>query len=454
MNKLPSSFRDSDGFLYQEDDTLYRCINQSYSANYEMLISSGLYDDLVKKGLLISHVETNKSKPGGYKIIEPKKLNFISYPYEWSFSQLRDAALLTLQIQKRALDKGQSLKDASAYNIQFTKGKAIFIDTLSFEVYEEGKPWVAYKQFCQHFLAPLALASHVDIRCLHLLRSYIDGIPLDLAATLLPGKTKFNFSLLTHIHLHAHAQIKYAGKAKKQTGKGRVSKMGMLGLIDHLTTAIKKLKWQPKGTEWGNYYSFTNYSETGFETKKSLVQSFIKKIKPATFWDIGANDGTFSKLAANKGIETLAFDIDPIAVEKNYLRNKESDNLDMLPLLMDFTNPSTNLGWAQEERSGLKERGKTGCLMALALIHHISISNNVPLGSVAKFFCTLSNYLIIEFVPKEDSQVQKLLTTRKDIFPNYHKEGFEQSFSEFYEIVEQHHIAETLRTLYLMKAKV
>ncbi len=203
---LASSFRDPSGFLFSRSGTLYRQVNQSYRTHYEALMSSGLYQELVKSGRLVVHqlADIPAEIPElAYQVIQPVRIPFISYPYEWSFSQLKDAALCTLAIQKTALEKGMSLKDSSAYNIQFHQGQPTLIDTLSFEVYREGEPWIAYRQFCQHFLAPLALMAYVDIRLSQLLRTYVDGIPLDLASRLLPRRTKYNLALATHIHLHA-----------------------------------------------------------------------------------------------------------------------------------------------------------------------------------------------------------------------------------------------------------
>src|SRR5215216_6396727 len=227
--QLAASFRDPSGFLFARDGVLYRQVNRKYEQEYTRLMESGLYDKLVKAGLLVSHVEVDHAPAEAalaYKIIQPERVPFISYPYEWSFGQLKDAALATLSIQRRALKVGMSLKDASAYNIQFVRGKATLIDTLSFEIYKEGQPWVAYRQFCQHFLAPLALMATRDIRLNQLLRVYIDGIPLDLASELLPGKTRLNFGLLTHVHLHASAQKRYSGADVKSQG-GSMSKQAM-----------------------------------------------------------------------------------------------------------------------------------------------------------------------------------------------------------------------------------
>ena len=213
--QLSASFRDPSGFLFSRSGILYRQINRAYSKDYARLMDSGLYEKLVKASLLIPHTEVDQPPAQSdlaFKVIQPERVPFISYPYDWSFSQLKDAALVTLSIQKRALKLDLSLKDASAYNIQFVRGRAMLIDTLSFEIYKEGEPWVAYKQFCQHFLAPLALMTYRDVRLSQFLRVYIDGIPLDLASELLPAKTKFNFGLLTHIHIHAGAQKRYSDK--------------------------------------------------------------------------------------------------------------------------------------------------------------------------------------------------------------------------------------------------
>jgi len=218
-----ASFRDPSGYVFRRGGYLYRQINTCYAREYDHLMSSGLYQRLVDKGWLVVHqeVDIEPLEPSTcYRVIQPQEIRFISYPYEWCFSQLRDAALLTLAVQREALECGMTLKDASAYNIQFHHGKPILIDTLSFALYEEGAPWVAYRQFCQHFLAPLALMSRVDLRLGRLSTLYIDGIPLDLASRLLPFATRFDFGLLSHIHLHAKAQ-QAASHVQEQRGASR-----------------------------------------------------------------------------------------------------------------------------------------------------------------------------------------------------------------------------------------
>jgi hypothetical protein len=385
-------------------------------------------------------------------VIEPQLVPFISYPYEWCFSQLKDAALIQLKIQEICFDFGMSLKDCSAYNVQFTAGRPVLIDTLSFEKYREGTPWVAYRQYCQHFLAPLALMSYKDIRLNQLLRIYIDGVPLDMASSLLPFRTRLKFSILSHIHLHARSQKRFASRTEGISGY-KTGRLSFVGIIESLESATKQLQWQPRGTEWADYYEDTNYSQEAFDHKKQTVAEFLDSIKPTTVWDLGANTGEFTSIASNRGIFTVSVDIDPAAVEKNYLalvRGKESN---ILPLLLDLTNPSPGIGWENRERMSLSERGPVDAVMALALIHHLAISNNVPLGRIASFLSLICNWLIIEFVPKQDSQVQRLLATRDDIFTDYTQAAFEREFREYFAIENSVMIKGSERILYLMRGK-
>lgn len=453
---VAGSFRDPSGFLFFQNGELYRQINNCYKEDYNLLMQSGLYEELSRDRLLIPHQEVElkfaRQPDISFKVIQPELLKFISYPYEWSFSQLKDAALLTLEIQQKALNKNLSLKDCSAYNVQFLRNRPVFIDTLSFEQYKEGDPWVAYRQFCQHFLAPLALMAYRDIRLNQLFRIYIDGVPLDLASSFLPFKTIFSFGLLAHIHLHAKSQGHFADK-KIKIKKKSFSRNSFLALIDNLQKVIGKLKWLPYGTEWAEYYDDTNYSDNSFEHKNELINNFIDQVGPTNVWDLGANMGVFSQIPEQKGIPTIAFDIDPAAIEKLYLDCRKKEDSNMLPLLMDLSNPSAALGWANTERMSFIERGPVDTVMALALIHHLAIGNNVPLSELAGFFSSLCNNLIIEFVPKEDSQVERLLVSRSDIFDTYTIDNFEEEFKRFFTIEKRQTIGDSLRTLYLMKKK-
>jgi ribosomal protein L11 methylase PrmA len=451
------SFRDPSGFVFRRDGQLYRQINLGYAPAYDRLVNSGLYQRLTEAGQLVPHREVElalAATADAYAVLQPEVIPFVSYPYEWSFSQLRRAALLTLAIQEQALKFDLALKDSSAYNIQFIGAHPVLIDTLSFEPYVEGQPWVAYRQFCQHFLAPLALMSKVDVRLLQLLRVYLDGLPLDLTARLLPFSTRLNFGLMSHIVLHAKSQQRYANTTPA-TQRGRVSRTSLLGLIDSLRSTVKALHWESAGTEWADYYEHTNYSTQALAEKQRLVAQLLDRIQPTPqqLWDLGANTGVFSRLASQRGTYTVALDVDPAAVEINYRAARAAGEKNLLPLLMDLTNPSTGLGWAGRERQSLGERGPVDAALALALIHHLAISNNLPFAHIAQFLSQICEWLIIEFVPKSDSQVQRLLVSRADIFAEYHVTAFEQVFAEYFTLVERRPIPETERTLYLMRRR-
>jgi hypothetical protein len=449
---VPSSFRDPSGFLFWKDGTLYRGVSVVYGDNYDHLMQSGLYDGLVEAGVLVTHEESpveNGADSSLYKVLRPDVIPFISYPYEWSFSQLKDAALTTLEIQRKALDFGMSLKDASAYNIQFATGRPVLIDTLSFEIYREGRPWPAYRQFCQHFLAPLALISHKDVRLSQLLRVYVEGIPLDLASSLLPLRTRLSFPLLTHIHLHARSQKHFEDRAVNTESRG-VSRLGLLGLVGNLESAVRKLKWKPGGTAWAEYYDDLSYPEEALEQKKRIVADFLDRASPGTVWDLGANIGIFSRIASGKGMRTVSFDMDPSAVERNYLESVERGDTNILPLLLDLTNPSPNIGWENQERMSIMERGPADAVLALALVHHLAIGNNLPFSKMASFFSRICRWLVVEFVPKTDPQVQRLLRTREDIFPDYTEQSFLDAFREYFEVERSEGLDGMERTMFLL----
>lgn len=416
--KIPSSFRDPSSSVYLEDDVLYRRVDPE---DYSLLMKSGLYSTL--SGRLVRHEEVDKCT------IKPTLIPFISYPYEWCFSQLKDAALLTLDIQRTALKFGMTLKDASAYNVQFVGSRPVFIDTGSFTKRIEGEPWIAYRQFCQHFVAPLALMSYKDARLSQLLRTNIDGIPLDLASKLLP---KLRPSLLAHVHLHAKSQRHFVHSSIKL----HMHESQLVGLVRSLRSCVSSMKCN-RSNSWADYQTD--------EGKKETVTSYIKLADPKTVWDLGGNTGAFSEIAYELGATVMCFDSDHDAIDQAY----NSGN-GFLPLVLDLTNPSPGIGWHGQERMSLVERGPADLVMALALVHHLAIANNVPLGMIAEFLGDICHYLVIEFVPKTDRRVQELLRTREDIFPDYTEAGFEKAFGEHFRVLRKEG---TDRILYLMEAK-
>jgi hypothetical protein len=452
------SFRDPSGFVFWRDGQPYRQIQQSFAADWDAFESSPLKARLLERELLIPYETVGldaAEQPGAHAVIRPERIEFISYPYEWTFGELRDAALLTLDVQLEAMRAGWTLKDASAYNVQFRNGRPILIDSLSFERLEDGAPWVAYRQFCEHFLAPLALVAKRDVRLASLLRADPDGIPLDLAARLLPWRTRLNFGLLSHIHLHAGAQRKHAANEDDGVAArgARIDKRRLEALIGNLRGTVKGLAWNPAGTEWADYADHTNYNDTATAAKARLVEAFVREVPGPRAWDLGANTGRYSRIAAAAGKRVLAFDIDPAAAEQNYRQLRGEKRTDILPLILDVANPSPGIGWAGRERRSLLERADPDVILALALVHHLAISRNVPLPMLLDLFAELAPWSVVEFVPKEDSQVRRLLASRRDVFPDYHLDGFRAAAAERFEIVREEPIEDSLRVLFLLRRR-
>ena len=455
----PASFRDPSGFVFRREGTLYRQVQASGADDWNAFISSGLYDRLVADRLIVEHEVGPMdlaAMPGAVAVIRPRKIDAISYPYEWCFSQLKEAALLTLELQSRALDAGMRLKDASAYNIQLDAGRPILIDSLSFEVAPATEPWPAYRQFCEHFLVPLALIAHRDARCGLMLREFIDGIPLDLGTRLLPGRTRLNMGLSAHVHLHARAQRRGANEPPPAAGaekrERRISETGQRALLDSLRRTVEGLRWKVS-SHWSEYASTTSYSEAGTASKGQIVREMLGAVAGANAWDLGANTGVYSAMAADAGYRVVAWDLDAASVEAHWRRVRGDDNPGILPLILDLANPSPAIGWALRERASFLERGEPDVMLALALVHHLAIGNNVPLPDVARLFARMARHAIVEFVPKDDPMTRRLLAARRDIFEHYSIEGFREAFGREFHIVREASVADSPRTLFLLERR-
>jgi hypothetical protein len=347
------------------------------------------------------------------------------------------------------------LKDASAYNIQFDSGRPILIDSLSFEIAEPTAPWPAYRQFCEQFLAPLALIAYRDARCGLMLRDFIDGIPLEFATSLLPGRTRLRPGLLAHLHLHAGAQRRAAkgGESSARRAAARkVTRLGQDALLDSLRRAVSGLRWQPQGP-WIGYGTQTSYSARAADAKRSAIERMVTASGARVVWDLGANVGMYSAVAAEAGCSVLAFDQDAGSVEHHWRNLSADQRASVLPLVMDLSNPSPALGWALEERRSLIERGPADLVMALALVHHLAIGNNVPLPMIASLFGRLGRKAIVEFVPKEDPMTQRLLAARPDIFPDYTLDRFRAAFQASFRILEEVAIDDSMRVLFLLERR-
>jgi hypothetical protein len=448
----PGSFRDPSGAVFTRDGTLFREIQPSYEPHYRLLIDSGLYRRLADDGLLVRHEEVgieHALSPSAARVLRPVPIPLITYPYEWCFTQLKRAALLVLSLERIAIDSGMTLKDATAYNVQFSATRPIWIDTSSFEAYQPGALWHPYLQFCRHFLAPLALMSYCDPRAAQLLRTCSDGIPLDLACSLLPMRSRLRAGLLLHLHLHARAES--AAGIQRPDRARELSPRSRLGLIEGLRRTIESLAWSPR-TEWSHYGDQDSYSEAGAGHKKQLVAELLTQAAPREVWDLGANDGTYSRIASDRGIRTFAWDADIGAVEIGYREAMRRDDPCFLPLVADLSNPSPALGWAHTERQSMKERCRADLVMALALTHHLTLRAGIPFSRIATFFAELAPWLIVEYIDRDDPKAAQMLTARGELRA-YTRESFEHAFRAHFDVVRDAAIRDTSRHLYLMKRR-
>ena len=447
----PASFKDPSGFVFQVDRQVYRQVNQEYASEYDHLMNSGLYKHLVQKRWLIPHEEIDQNlteTPKWYKTLRPEQVSTISYPYEWCFEELKDAGLLTLQILRASLEYGMIIKDATPFNIQFHKGRAVFIDTLSFEKYDPLLPWVAYRQFCQHFLFPLYLEYYLKADLQKTMSTYMDGIPVDITSKLLPLKSNLSLG----VWLHVYTQNTFRNSSKSKAEQIRFNKKKLINLISHLEHIIGRFVVR-KSTTWSNYYEETILDKQYLLNKEKIFLEFCEELSVSSALDLGANEGYFTKLLAKKGIEVVSTDTDSRTIGNLYQYVKQQQVPNILPLVIDVTNPSPALGFNNAERSAFHDRVKPELVLALALIHHLVIGKNITLEMLGEYFAGIARYLVIEFVPREDPKVKQMLASRKDVFSDYSIERFEDCFTRHFDIQNKKLIPGTTRTLYLLQRK-
>lgn len=454
--RIKSSFRDPSGFVFKEGGQIFRAISDTYKPTWEQLKQTSVMTKAVEKKLVLPFTDVSDRFPDYPCTITTPSIPFISYPYEWCFGQLKDAALHTLKLQILCLENGCSLKDASAYNIQFEGVNTQFVDHLSVDIRKDDKPWGAYLQFCKHFYAGLILTSYHGFSILKLFSNWIDGLPLDFASTLLPLRSYLSPSVAIHIHAHAKMQSKHSD-ARKSSAKVKglnISRGSLIKLCQSLYSSIEQTRLPQIKTEWGNYYQDTNYTEQGEADKKEVIERIASGNPGNLAVDLGANTGVYSKILSRHYSYVLACDIDVLAVEKHYqsLKNEKVNNI--LPLVLDLSNPSSAIGWANEERDSFQTRCQADCVSALALIHHLVMTAGIPFALIAEYFAKLlkrEGILIIEFVPKNDSQVERLLAAREDIFTDYCKQNFVEAFCQYFDLIDEYPISDSSRTVYVFK---
>jgi hypothetical protein len=446
----PSSYRDPSGFIFLKDGIVYRQVNLSFRDQYEKFMQSGCYDHFVSEGWMIPHTRIDRHLSGvgnWYTTIQPEQIPFISYPYEWSFNMLKDAALLTLRLARESLRYGLILKDASPFNIQFHRGRMVFIDSLSFDLYDEKKPWIAYRQFCECFLAPLLLSHYSRQPVQSMMLTYPGGIPLSLASALLPWRTRLSLHPYLHIHLHARTKSDQQTKRREHFSKKKLE-----NILSSLEIVVRACRVPAAKTAWSDYYPEAGSRDDYLESKKSVIGGWLEKLTYRSAADLGANTGAFTELFSEQASPCIAADADPYCMDALYLAQKNTGHR-IHPLVIDLSNPSPSIGFNNQERSSFKQRMQgIELVMALALVHHLAIAKNIPLDMLAGFFSSLAHrYLVIEFIPRSDEKVQLLLLNREDIFDRYTQEEFERSFGEHFRLVEKTAISHSGRFLYLFE---
>ena len=454
--KDQGSFRDPAGYVFEYNNRIIRIIKKLGADKFQDVISSDIINESIKNNFLIN----TKNVTSEFKnylnnenciFLEHQKIDYISYPYEWSFNQLKDAALFHLEFQLFLLDKNFILKDSSAFNIQFNGNKPIFIDALSIEKYKEGEYWKGHSQFLQQFLNPLLLKSIKGIDFNNWFKGNLNGISTSELNDILTLKDKLSLNVFFSVSLLAKLEKKnkfFPEKALEKVKKQKkLSKKSYSLILIQLKNWINKLKPKFNKSNWDTY-SFKNTYEIDQEKRKlELVKAFINLNEPNYLADIGCNDGIYSIESLNEGAKkVIGFDIDLNSIDKAYIKAKK-ENLNFLPLYFDAMNPSSNLGWNEKERKSFKDRVKFDAFIALAFIHHLIIGNNIPLNEAVKWLTDIAPKGLIEFVDKEDQTVQTMLALKGDIFPNYDIKNFEKSLSEYGKILKKTNITST-RILY------
>lgn len=442
----PGSFRDPSGQVFHQGDSVFRTVAARAAAEYEFVRDSGLLNGLANKGLVLSATEVDRNTLGvaaatARYLLQHPLIRFISYPYEWSFPALKAAALLHLEVQLEALDAGVSLSDATAYNVQFVGARPVFIDHLSFRRYRDGEIWSGHRQFCEQFLNPLLLRALLGVSHNAWFRGTQEGIPTAELNRLLPFRRKLSWNVLSQVVLPATLERSVGSTTASINAKDLKTPSFPLAsyraLLRRLHGWISGLVPADTGkTVWADYAANHSYQSDEVRSKIDFVSAMAAAVRPGVIWDLGCNTGDYSKAALSAGAEySIGFDFDHGALEAAFERAK-AEQLAFLPLLMDAANPSPSQGWAERERKSLSARSTADAILALAFVHHLAIGRNVPIERVVDWLIGLAPAGVIEFVPKADPMVQRMLRLRDDIFDDYTEECFLAAVNRRSRIVE------------------
>ena len=459
MNKIkidPGSFRDPAGKIVYFNNKILRLLNDEGKNRFQFLKKDNLLENCISKKFLIESNEVtneilNLEEFKNKTVLEHNKLDYISYPYDWSFDQLKDAAIPHLDFHIFLLNNNASLIDASAYNIQFNGCKTIFIDILSIKKYEDGEYWKAHKQFCENFLNPLVLKSKKNIDFNNWFRGNLEGITTKDLNSLLTLKDKFSYNIFTQVVLLNYLERK-ALKNKaidlKQVNQKKFPKSSFLGMLNNLKKFISSLELKKEKTIWDDYSQKNTYKEEEENLKKKIVKEFSSKYKFQILADLGCNDGVYSKICLENGCNfVVGFDYDLNTINNAYKIAKK-EKLNFLPLYFDASNPSSNLGWYQNERKGYIERINFSGMLSLAFEHHLAIAKNIPLNQVLEWLIKTAPQGLIEFVPKNDETIKKMLTLKGDIFKDYNEQNFKNLILKNAKIISEKTISESGRKVF------
>jgi SAM-dependent methyltransferase len=464
----PGSFRDPSGQVYHVGDRILRGVDRDTLDDFRALRECGLLDELTSAGRLVPTHELSLDRldPGEGSVfgktwsgvLEHEPVPFVSYPYEWSYSMLQDAALLQLDILETALERGWSLKDASAYNVQWRGSRPVFIDIPSFEPREDGVGWRAYRQFAMMFLIPLMLRAHLGVSHNSLLRAHLDGIDPVEAARFFRGMARYRKGVPTHVLFPAMVERSIAKKerdgvpAKRRPDRPQSDAM-VIGLVQSVRRLVRRLSRPVSHTAWSRYETSHSYGDAEFGEKEAFIEKALQRGRNGLVWDIGCNTGHFSRLAEKHADYVVAVDGDHDAVEQLYLRQRDAGGERILPLVMDLANISPAQGWAGQERAAFDRRAAPDLVMCLALIHHIRISANVPCAMFLDWLRGLGARVIIEFVERDDPMVVKLLTNRNETYEDYDREAFEAAARERFDIEDVQPLKGGLRRIYSLSPR-
>jgi ribosomal protein L11 methylase PrmA len=455
VQRHPASYRDPDSTVFEASGRILRGFTSQGHERLRRVRASGLLDRLVAEGRLVESRDV--ASPDGddvrfVQFVEHERLPFISHPYEWPFALLQRAALLHLDIHLTALESGVTLADASAYNVQFRGVKPVFIDLGSFRPYVDGELWSAHRQFCEQFLNPLLLAAEFGIPSNAWLRGSPEGIPTGSIAALLPLRRWLSARHLFHVLLPARAERRareHEAASVERIRKARLPKEAYAMMLRQLRNWIARLEpSNASRSTWADYGTTRTYESDEIAQKRRHVAEFAGAYRPATLWDLGCNDGEFGELALGAGAaRVIGFDADTGALQLACAR-AERAGLDFLPLYQDAADPSPGSGWLSRERAALLARPRPDAVMALAFVHHLALGRNIPLDEVVSFITSVAPRGLIEFVPKADSTVERMLALKGDLFPGYSLQAFEQAMAAHARIVRRDRVSQSGRELF------